>query len=134
MMRGYGKSPKKTGPSIKDRIGFQTKNRGQGIVRGVVGAGTLGAPSIKSRLSGIKTRGPVLDARQKINLNKIQKGRVLDARQKLDAKRRQKAILAGRTKNLKVITPNISHGAGFSPLTRQSVSSRRDGMDLNNII
>lgn len=89
-MRGFNRVQRGggvAGGTIKDRLGFQTPARQKAL------AAVSGKRStIKTRLGGVAavTIGQVLDARQKINLNRVKKGRIGDARDKIEAKRRGK--------------------------------------------
>ncbi|ODM93240.1 polymerase delta-interacting protein 3 [Orchesella cincta] len=84
-MRGFARANR---GNIKDRLGFQSQSaRQKGLLT------TAGKrPAVKSRLGGVAaaTIGQILDARQKINLNRVKKGRIGDARDKIEAQRRGK--------------------------------------------
>lgn len=122
-MRGFNRPQRGT---IKDRLGFQTPGRQKLLASAAAAAGKR-TPAIKARLGGVAaaTIGQVLDARQKINLNRVQKGRVGDARDKIEAKRRGKVVGNGNSKfkNL-TITANVS----APPPGAQNMMTRGGGM------
>lgn len=73
--------------------------------RGGTGAGIRGRRSVAALAIG----EVLLDARQKINLSRVQTGRIGDARQKIEEKRRKNSIGDGRIRNLRIITPTADH-------------------------
>ncbi|CAL8114026.1 unnamed protein product [Orchesella dallaii] len=126
-MRGFARANR---GNIKDRLGFQTQSaRQKGLLT------TPGKrPAVKSRLGGVAaaTIGQILDARQKINLNRVKKGRIGDARDKIEAKRRGKPLNPGnKFKNL-TITATLDPGAqnnnmGRAPLPYYEEEPQRPG-------
>lgn len=133
-MRGFNRS-QRGGGTIKDRLGFKTQSARQ---KGGLTTTAAGKRAVKSRLGGVAaaTIGQILDARQKINLNRVKTGRVGDARDKIEAKRRVKQPPVGRGgglsggmgggggtgggqkfKNL-TITANLGPPLGQSPMAR----------------
>lgn len=127
-MRGFNRA-QRGGGNIKDRLGFQTQARQKALVT----AGKRPIPAtggVKTRLGGVAavTIGQVLDARQKINLNRVKKGRIGDARDKIEAKRRGKPgpgnLAAGnKFKNL-TITATVANNNNNHP---QNLMARGGG-------
>jgi hypothetical protein len=147
-MRGFPSRPRLG--SVKARLGIQpiaaaarrNNNPSGGIQRRLGNVTTRPAlTGIKSRLGGNPTininnkkrsvasvaLGEILDARQKINLNRVQSGRIGDARHKIEEKRRSKSALDGKVKNLRIVAELRQ-----SPRRSQMVTRQNDGYDGNN--
>lgn len=101
---------------IQRRLGGGVQVGGGGGIKSRLGAGGgrgRGGGGIKGKRSvAALAIGEIRDARQKINLSRVQSGRIGDARQKIEEKRRKNSFMNEKIKNLRIVTPVAERGVG----------------------